>query len=230
MPGAPNPATAGQNIPGQASPLQLAAAWIQAGGPVDQTTTAVAVALAESGGKLTAINHDSNGSTDYGPWQVNSINGGSTADYNIGTNAKNAVSVYNSQGWGAWSTYKNGKWKTFYFQGLNAAQVATSSTANQLAGALIPLLGVAGAAALPGEVGAAEATAGAGGAGGGLSATSLASKAGQAYATGKQALGIAALASVLLDPKHWLRILMVVGGILLILVALIYMVRTQIMK
>lgn len=230
MPGAPNPATAGQNVPGQASPLQLAAAWIQAGGPVSETATAVAVALAESGGKLTAIDHDSNGSTDYGPWQVNSVNGGSTADYNLLTNAKNAVSVYQSQGWGAWSTYNNGKWKTFYYQGVNAAQVATASTANQLAGALIPLLGVGSAALLPGEVGAAEATAGASGAGGAGTATSLATKAGQAYATGKQALGIAALASVLLDPKHWLRILMIVGGGLLILLALVYMVKSQALK
>jgi hypothetical protein len=105
MPGAPNPATAGQNVPGQASPLQIAALWLKAGGPASQLPTAVSVALAESSGKIAAVNHNTNGTYDHGLWQVNDVNigpGGVAEPYasNISNplaNAQAAVAVYKSQ-------------------------------------------------------------------------------------------------------------------------------------
>lgn len=81
----------------------------------------------------------------------------------------------------------------------------------------------AGDAAVTGEAGAA--TAGSGAAAGGSAAGGLST-----LARVKQGLGIAAIISVLLDPSHWLRILMVVGGILLAVIALLYMLKTQMLK
>ena len=48
------------------TPQQIAGYAIAAGFPPDQIATAVAVALAESGGETTATNKNSNGSIDYG--------------------------------------------------------------------------------------------------------------------------------------------------------------------
>jgi hypothetical protein len=200
MPGAPNPATAGQNVPGQASPLQLAYLWLKADGPVSQVSTAVSVALAESSGKITARNQNTNGTTDHGLWQINDVNlgtGGAASPYasniiNPLNNAKAAVAVYKSQGWGGWSTYNNGAYKTYFNQGITAANVATASTADQIAGALLPLAGIAGGAALGGEAAAGEAS----------TAGGLASGLGSTIAKGAAGLGVGAeLASIWSDIK-----------------------------
>lgn len=93
----------------------LAALWIRNGGPPAQAATAAAVAMAESGGRMNATDHDSNGSTDYGLWQINSVHGYnsqrllSDADYN----AQAAVAVWKSSGWGAWTTYTSGAYRQF---------------------------------------------------------------------------------------------------------------------
>lgn len=88
------------------------------GSVTDKNSTvaiAVAIAMAESRGRLDAQHKNSNGTTDYGPWQVNSVHGFDakklTSDASYTANA--ACAVYKKQGWGAWTTYNNGAYKLY---------------------------------------------------------------------------------------------------------------------
>jgi len=79
---------------------------------------AVAVARAESGWNPRATNKNSNGSVDYGLFQINSIHaailaGGNWADPE--DNAKMAFKVWEDAGgkWGPWVTYWSGTYKKF---------------------------------------------------------------------------------------------------------------------
>ena len=81
-----------------------------AGGfPDGELVTAVAIAYAESSWDPNATHHNSDGSTDYGLWQINSVHNfpeltnGQWKD--PATNARLAYQVYQGQGWGAWSTH-----------------------------------------------------------------------------------------------------------------------------
>lgn len=87
----------------------IVAAAQGAGWRLDDLATAVAVALAESGGDTTATHHNTNGSTDYGLWQVNSVHYGGQAPPNWSdpaANAQAAHAVWARQGWNAWTVYK----------------------------------------------------------------------------------------------------------------------------
>lgn len=83
---------------------QLEALWVQAGGNPLYKAMAAAVALAESGGNPVATNHNSNGSTDRGLWQINSVHG-SQSTTNALANARAAVSISNNgTNWKPWCT------------------------------------------------------------------------------------------------------------------------------
>lgn len=74
---------------------------------------AVAISLAESSGNESATNHNTNGSTDYGLWQINSVHPDvlSTGQWSNGAdNAKMAHMVYEQSGgsFRPWSTYNSG--------------------------------------------------------------------------------------------------------------------------
>jgi hypothetical protein len=118
--------TAGGSSAGTSSTVTLAQLWTDNGGPQNQARTAAAVAMAESGGNTQAVDHDSDGSTDYGLWQINSVHGYDSArllsdpDYN----AKAAVSVYSGSGWGAWTTYTSGAYMKY--MGVNGPRIAAS--------------------------------------------------------------------------------------------------------
>lgn len=103
------------------SDTQIAAVAINAGWTGNDAVIAVAVALAESGGNTEATNSNTNGSTDYGLWQMNTIHAG---DDSIGTGAgffppgvgwknpiQNALAAHSLQkrrgNWGDWTTYNN---------------------------------------------------------------------------------------------------------------------------
>ena len=102
----------------------LANLWIQAGGPANVANVMAAIAMAESSGRVNAkSSRNSNGTYDFGLWQINS----SHTQFNQNRllsdplyNAQAAVAVYKSQGLGAWSTYNSGAYKAFLSQGSTA--------------------------------------------------------------------------------------------------------------
>jgi hypothetical protein len=83
---------------------------------------AVAIALAESGGRTDAVNdRNTNGSTDYGLWQINSVHGYDPKTLLTATgNASAAFAVYKKQGWQAWSVYNHRTYLVYMPRG-NAA-------------------------------------------------------------------------------------------------------------
>jgi len=98
------------------SSADVARAAIDAGFTPAQALTAVQIAYHESGFSAGATNRNSNGSVDYGLWQINSVHGFpelKTQQWrDPATNARLAKKVYDKQGWNAWSVYKNGKYKS----------------------------------------------------------------------------------------------------------------------
>lgn len=92
---------------------QLEGLWINNGGPKAVAPLAAAIAMAESGGDSTATNHNTNGSTDRGLWQINSI-WGSLSTYDPAANAKAAVQISHSgTNFGPWVTFTTGAYKQF---------------------------------------------------------------------------------------------------------------------
>ena len=95
---------------------QLKTAAYHAGFRGPNLVIAVAVSLAENGARDTnAIHHNSDGSSDYGAWQINSVHADLFATHTWNTlagNAAMAYAVYQSQGWGAWTTYKSGAYRS----------------------------------------------------------------------------------------------------------------------
>jgi len=88
---------------------QLEGLWIQAGGSKTQAPVMAAIAEAESGGNPNATG----GVGEKGLWQINPHTWGSLATYDPLGNARAAVTVRNSQGLSAWSTYNSGAYKAF---------------------------------------------------------------------------------------------------------------------
>jgi hypothetical protein len=117
------------------SPQDLAGYALAAGFPPAEIATAVAVALGESGGETTATNRNTNGSYDYGLWQINTVHGPllSQGDrFNPLDNAKMAFTVWQRAGnkWTPWSVYKSGVYRTFLPQATLGAAKPTNVTAN----------------------------------------------------------------------------------------------------
>lgn len=107
-------------LPGEQAPLthygaaDLAALMYQHCWKTHQENiTAIAIALAESGGDIHSENHNTNGTVDKGLWQVNSVHGFPGDLFDPKYNLLAACSVYKSQGFNAWSTYKNGAYRQF---------------------------------------------------------------------------------------------------------------------
>lgn len=98
------------------SAQQIAGAASAAGFSGSNLTIAVAVALAESGGNPNAINNNTNGSTDYGLWQINTVHGSLLNQgnkFDPTDNAKMAYVVWKGSGWSAWTTYNTGAYRAF---------------------------------------------------------------------------------------------------------------------
>lgn len=88
--------------------------------------TGLAVALAESGSydytnkqvrvNVEAKHTNTNGSIDFGAWQINTINADVFTEgnwYDLFANARMAHRVWKRQGWNAWSVVKNGRVANF---------------------------------------------------------------------------------------------------------------------
>lgn len=98
----------------QLSPEQIAQYAIKAGFRGDGAVKAVAVALAESGGRTDAVNRNSDKyrSIDRGLWQINSKwhpEVSAAAAFNPAQAAAHAYRISNGgKSWSPWSTWKNG--------------------------------------------------------------------------------------------------------------------------
>jgi hypothetical protein len=106
--------------------FQIAGYALAAGFPPNEIATATAVALAESGGDTNATNHNTNGSYDYGIWQINTVHGGllNQGDkFNPLDNAKMALTIWKGAGnkWTPWSVYKSGVYRAQLLKGTAGA-------------------------------------------------------------------------------------------------------------
>lgn len=111
------------------SKQQIADLWISEGGNPDKAGTAAAIALAESGGKADATNHNSNGTVDRGLFQVNSIHGAEST-HNLRANVRAAIKISgNGSNWRPWVTYNTGAYKKF--SGGSRGASGSSRTAGQ---------------------------------------------------------------------------------------------------
>lgn len=111
--------------------FQIAGYALAAGFPPNEIATATAIALAESGGDTAATNRNTNGSYDYGLWQINTVHGGllNQGDkFNPLDNAKMALSVYKGAGnkWTPWSVYKSGVYRAQLLKGTAGAAKPTT--------------------------------------------------------------------------------------------------------
>jgi hypothetical protein len=95
----------------------LAQLWIDAGGTPALANTMAAIAMAESGGnESTPPSKNSDGSTDFGLWRINSSHtqfDQQRLQSDPLYNAQAAVSVFKSQGLTAWTTYTSGAYRQF---------------------------------------------------------------------------------------------------------------------
>lgn len=97
-----------------------------AGFPAGEIANAVAVALAESGGRTDANHRNSNGTMDYGLWQINSIHGSILASgdkFNPADNARMAYQIWKDAGgkWRPWYTFTSGRYRAYVPRGTVAS-------------------------------------------------------------------------------------------------------------
>lgn len=121
-----DPATAGANYNGDAG--QIAQMARAAGFTGSDVGMAVAIAMAESGGKASAVNNaNTNGSSDYGLMQINTIHKGLLNNHKWSDPMQNmqmAFKIFSDAGskWTPWSTFNNGSYKQYADMGASAAQ------------------------------------------------------------------------------------------------------------
>ena len=86
----------------------LEALWESVGGSRSAAFIAAEIAMAESGGRQYAALVNTNGTTDRGYWQVNSIHG-ALSTFDAAGNARAAVRISGSgTDWSPWVTYQTG--------------------------------------------------------------------------------------------------------------------------
>lgn len=112
------------------SQTQLAKLWVQAGGNPAKAGEASAIAMAESRGNTDAEDHDSNGTTDLGPWQINTVHTQFNPQSLINNplyNAKAAVIISNNgTDFGPWVTFQTGAYKKFLSGNVGSSRVTTA--------------------------------------------------------------------------------------------------------
>lgn len=93
---------------------QLEGWWIAHGGNPAAAPMAAAIALAESGGCVDATNHNPNGTTDSGLWQINSIHAPPAQMADPVANVTQAIAISaNGTNWQSWSAFTNGAYRRF---------------------------------------------------------------------------------------------------------------------
>lgn len=117
------------------SDVEIAKAAKAAGFPDNFLATAVAVALAESSGNPTATHRNTNGTTDYGLWQINSIHKTDLANGKWSDptdNARMAYAVFRRAGnsWWPWSAFKSGRHAQYMSRGNEAVRAINANPLN----------------------------------------------------------------------------------------------------
>lgn len=117
------------------SDAQLMSVVKSAGFSGTDAVTAFCIALAESGGRPDATNRNTNGSTDSGLFQINSIHTALLKTGNVfdpNANAKMAYSLYKGRGnkFTDWVTYNNRKYVMFQSRGNAVAGTAAGAVQN----------------------------------------------------------------------------------------------------
>jgi Lysozyme like domain len=108
---APQPEGAAPPSAGRLTVAEIGTYAGSAGFSGSSLVMAIAVALAESGGDPSATDHDRNGTTDRGLWQINSIHTqySATCDYDPSCAARAAFEISDGgHNWQPWVTYQNG--------------------------------------------------------------------------------------------------------------------------
>ena len=116
---------------------KVAAIAYKAGFRDDDIDIAVAVSRAESGWNPLNTNKNRNGSTDYGLFQINTVNAAILADGNWRDPQENAVmafKIWTDWGgkWGAWVTYWDGSYRK-YLQPIDVTPVCSTPIATACA-------------------------------------------------------------------------------------------------
>lgn len=113
------------------SASQIAGYARQGGFAGAEVPIAVAIALAESGGRTDVTHVNSDGSVDHGLWQINDVNARILASGNWRDpldNARMAYAVYRQQGWRAWSVFKSGSYAKYLSEATTGAGTPTESS------------------------------------------------------------------------------------------------------
>lgn len=95
--------------------------WVAAGGQQSKAIMAAAISMAENrSGDPHARHQNSDGSTDVGLWQINTVHGAQATEDPMG-NARAAVAISkNGTDWRPWTTFKNGAYIPFLHNAANA--------------------------------------------------------------------------------------------------------------
>lgn len=119
-----------------------------AGFNASESLVMTAIAFAESSGDPTAIGPkngtNSNGTNDYGLWQINTVNSDALkmGDWrNPEDNARMARLIYKRQGYSAWTTYKNGSYKKHLGRGADGDASDESPSVPEKIIAGVPIVG-----------------------------------------------------------------------------------------
>lgn len=107
------------------SMVDIGRAMVKAGWPAETIAIGIGVAMAESGGDPTIRGGpNSNGTYDYGLFQINSIHNPTAQDWTDPVvNARMALKVYRDAGnkWVPWTTYKNRSHQKYMVEASRAA-------------------------------------------------------------------------------------------------------------
>lgn len=220
------------------TPTQLAMLAKAAGFAGDQISTAVAIAMSESGGNSAAHNTNAaTGDDSYGPWQINMKGDlgpdrrktyGLKADADLLNPVINARVAYgvSSHGtnWTPWSDYKNGHYSQYLSEARRAASEADRMTS---AGLDDFIRGIGGGLGLPqlGDIAGAaqDQIAAAGGVAGALASIgqSVSGMASTVLSVGKLADGILRL----MLPTNLLRLAMGIAGFTFVFIGIFLLGR-----
>ena len=118
-------------LPGSAAPALTGSSVIPIAAP-SPVVIITAICLAESGGNTLATHHNTNGTTDYGLAQINSVHADLLAKYtwtDPQQNLEMAFNLYQAAGakFTPWSTYTSGA----YLLHMNEAQTGANNTSQQ---------------------------------------------------------------------------------------------------